>query len=64
MNIQNFIDEWDDLSKERKRRFLSKLFVQLVDNPDKHEDLLMGDILPVLNDLEADDYFGTEGFDG
>lgn len=64
MNIQDFITEWDNLSRERKSRFLSKLFVKISDNPDKHEELLMGDLLPILNDLEADDYFGTEGFDG
>lgn len=64
MNINQFIDEFDNFSLERKRRFLTKLFSQIIDNPNDHEELLLQWLLPVLSDAEADDYFGTEGFDG
>lgn len=63
MDISSFYDEWDDLSKERKRRFLTKLFSVFIDDPNEHEKVIW-DILSDLIDLEADDYFGTEGFDG
>lgn len=64
MDIRSFYNEFYDLSKERKSRFLTKLFSQIIDDPNYHEDLLMMDILPGFIEAEENDYFGTEGFDG
>lgn len=63
MDIKSFHTEWDDLSVERKRRFLTKLFSTLIDNPVEHEPLLL-DLLDWFIEAEDNDYFGTEGFDG
>jgi len=69
MNIQTFIDEYDNLSKERQRSFANRLMNELTKRinqeytSDGYSDTFVIDLLPILNELEANDFFGTEGFD-
>lgn len=69
MNIQTFTEEYGNLSTERQRNFANRLMNELTKRinqeyqNDGYSDTFIIDLLPVLNDLEADDFFGTEGFD-
>lgn len=61
MMLYEFAEEYHNLSRTRKQEGLEVLFTELHDNVDRYQDF----IEEILSDavlLEADDYFGTEGF--
>lgn len=72
MTINDFIDEYDNLTHSRKADFLHNLISSLVfkDTEEKEsgEELIartiLGDLLEACVMEEQEDYFGTEGFDG
>lgn len=70
MNIQQFRSEFRNLTTERKRNFANRLMNELTKQINQDyknngsSDAFEEDILPILEDLESFDYFGTEGFDG
>ena len=61
MTIDEFAYEWFDLSTERKTKGLKKLFDHLLANVEDHSELIQ-EILGCALAVEAEDYFGTEGF--
>lgn len=69
MNIHTFIEEYDDLSLERRRSYANRLLNELTKQInqeykiDGESETFRTDLLPVLNYLEEQDFFGTEGFD-
>ena len=67
MDIENFINNFDDISTGRKTEYLSDIIGMLILN-DSNGDLdaryVLDELLVNLQDLEADDYFGTEGYKG
>lgn len=70
MNIRTFIDEYDSLSFERRRSFANRVMNELTKRinqdyaNDGNSDTFEVFLFPILDELEANDYFGTEGFDG
>lgn len=62
MNIYMFYEEYDNLSKERKKEGLHKLIDLLLEAHDgKGTGPAIDALVDISVDLEADDYFGTEG---
>lgn len=70
MNIDEFCNEYDNLTDVRKRDFVNRLLNELTKKVNQEfsnegtSDLFLEEILPALLEAEADDYFGTEGFKG
>lgn len=70
MNIDEFCNEYDNLTDIRKRDFVNRLLNELTKrvnqeySNDGNSHLFDKEILPILLEAEADDYFGTEGFKG
>lgn len=62
MMIHQFLEEYDNLSEERKKAGLKRLFDELLRDPGMYEDLI-DDILRASTNVEEDDGFGTEGLD-
>lgn len=62
MMIHQFLEEYDNLSEERKKAGLKRLFDELLRDPGMYEDLI-DDILRSATNVEEDDGFGTEGLD-
>lgn len=62
MMLQQFLDEYENLSDDRKKTGLKRLFDELVRDPEQYEGFIF-DILTQAVECEADDYFGTEGLD-
>lgn len=69
MNIQTFTTEYGDLSTERRRGYANRLMNELTKiinqeyKNDGDSETFVEVFLPILVDLEAEDFFGTEGFD-
>ncbi|AXP07736.1 hypothetical protein SmphiM6_45 [Sinorhizobium phage phiM6] len=63
MDIQTFSELWDDLSESRRKEGLQKIFSHMIENIDTFDNVFYMEILPILIDLESDDFFGTEGAD-
>jgi hypothetical protein len=62
MNLSIANIEWNNLSTQRRLEVwdkLSKAILQKIE--EEAHDELPWDILQLASDLEADDYFGTEG---
>lgn len=67
MDIRTFTDNFDDLSPERKMTYLSGIIDYLLDRDSTgclDARYVLDELLVLLQDLEADDYFGTEGYRG
>ena len=70
MNISEFREEFDNLTLERRRAFANRVMNELTKQINQeYKDggtsfFFEEDLLPILEMLEADDYFGTEGFKG
>lgn len=70
MNIDEFYNEHANLLDHKKRDFVNRLLNELTRKINQEfsdegtSSLFFDEILPVLLDAEADDYFGTEGFKG
>lgn len=62
MNLQTFREEYYDITPERRHDGLKKLLAELARDPDRYENFLY-DIMCDAENLEGDDYFGTEGLD-
>lgn len=62
MTLREFLDEYDNLSVERKRSGVKKFLLTMVENSDYFEYTLHDWMVEVLPD-EALDIFGTEGMD-
>ena len=62
MMLHQFLEEYEDLSDERKKTGLKRLFDELLRDPGMYEDLI-DDILRSAVNVEEDDGFGTEGLD-
>lgn len=62
MVIQEFLNEFDGLTEERRKQGLEAFFNELLRDPDQYIDFIL-DILEDAGYLEQDDYFGTEGLD-
>lgn len=62
MMIHDFIDEYENLTTDRKKRGLATLFALIVRDSEDHEDLI-NDILVAAREVESMDGFGTEGAD-
>lgn len=62
MMIHQFLEEYDNLSEERKKAGLKRLFDEIMRDPTQYEDFI-DDVLRSAADAEANDYFGTEGLD-
>lgn len=69
MNIDTFLKEYKDLSNERRRNFANRVMNELTkqvnqDYKDNGNSVFFEEeLLPLLRDLESNDYFGTEGFE-
>ena len=62
MTIDEFYyQEYDNLTKKAKQEKLKKIFDFIIKDPDAHLGII-DDFMSTLTGLEADDYFGTEGF--
>ena len=71
MTINDFIDEYDNLTQSRKADFFHNLISSLVfkEGEEKEEGYsiarnILVDLLEACVMEEEEDYFGTEGFDG
>lgn len=62
MNLRDFLDEYENLSKSRIEQGWRALLERLARDPVQYEDLLLS-LLDESVLLEQDDYFGTEGLD-
>lgn len=58
MTIYDFVQDWTDTSLDRKILALKRVLKYIENNED---DALAEHIFNALAELEADDYFGTEG---
>jgi hypothetical protein len=69
MDIQTFQSELNNLTVERRRNFANRLLNELTKKINQEykndgDSILFEEILlPILAEEEANDYFGTEGFD-
>lgn len=69
MTIDTFLKEYNSLTNERRRNFANRLLnelTKLINQEYKdggNSVFFEEELLPLLNNLEAEDYFGTEGFD-
>ena len=61
MTIFELVEEWGDISLDRKAIALEAVMDYLSNNIEDNEDLIE-QIFELLAEHEADDYFGTEGF--
>lgn len=59
MVLRDILDNWDDISHQKKRQAFQKV-IDFIDYEDD-EDALLKTILIIASDAEEDDYFGTEG---
>lgn len=70
MNIYQFVEEYNNLTPEARRNFANRVMNELtksINQEYKNENtsyVFEEYLLPILEELEADDYFGTEGFKG
>lgn len=62
MKIWDFVDEFDNLSQERKEQGMRALFTELLRDPERYVDFLY-DVADMAKLHSEDDYFGTEGLD-
>lgn len=62
MNIYTFANNYDDLKPEARADYLSRVIRELVFKDDEDARFVIENLLVDLEDLEADDYFGTEGY--
>lgn len=62
MNIQTFNSNYDNLKPEARADYLSRVIRELVFKDDENARFVIENLLVDLEDLEADDYFGTEGY--
>lgn len=62
MMLYKFHKEYENLSDDRKKAGLKRLFDELLRDPGMYEDLI-DDILRSAINVEEDDGFGTEGLD-
>jgi hypothetical protein len=60
MNLEDFKQEYWNLSVERRNAGLRALLNELARDPERYENFLY-DIMVDAENLEGDDYFGTEG---
>lgn len=58
MNLDTLIYEFNELSKNRKEKAFEKVVSYFKNNPDDLEIFFSK-----MAELEADDFFGTEGFE-
>lgn len=70
MNIEEFRRLFENLSLERRRNFANRLLNEITKKinqeykNDGYSTFFEEILLPILEDEEANDYFGTEGFNG
>ena len=62
MTINEFYEEYENLTPERKRLALDRLFNEVLRDMEQYEDFIYS-VLLEASTLEQDDYFGTEGLD-
>lgn len=62
MNLLTFMEEYPNISKERRIEGYQTLFKELLSDIETHDDLLYS-FLEDCELQEAEDYFGTEGLD-
>lgn len=62
MTIQQFLDEYTGLTKDRQRIGKIKFLEMLIEQCSDHEDFIIS-IMHEAVDIEMDDGFGTEGAD-
>jgi hypothetical protein len=62
MNINTALEEWANLGASRKFEILTNLFRDICFNGDPESDEIYN-LLTHYAELEADDYFGTEGLE-
>lgn len=60
MDIQQFREEYDNLSEDRKVDALKTFFTKITNDIDQYDDYIQV-ILELAEELEQDDYWGTEG---
>lgn len=64
MTLNEFLEEYDNLSPKRQYEGIGKALKIIASNADDSEiEEQLLDFLNVIADLEADDVFGTEGMD-
>lgn len=65
MNIYQFLDEEENLSLDRRKRFVFSLVEYIMNNENRFaENNPLIEFLMACESLEQDDMFGTEGFHG
>lgn len=62
MTINDFFDEYEGLTDDRKTEGLYRLFTYLQDHKDTNEGVIYS-LLEVCSEEERNDGFGTEGLD-
>lgn len=62
MNAHEFLDEYDNLTVERRAAGLRRLMERLINDPGQYGEFIY-DTLTLAVALEEDDYWGTEGLD-
>lgn len=60
MNIRTALEEWENLGASRKFEVLTNLMRDVCFNRDPESDEIYN-LLQYYSELEAEDYFGTEG---
>lgn len=64
MTIEEFYKEYSNLKLERKKQGLYKLVdLLIIEDVGIRDTPALDALLDISSDLEADDYFGTEGAD-
>ena len=61
MTLNDFANEYDNFIPEVQQAKLRKFFEYILNDIEANYHLI-GEILDIAMSLEADDYFGTEGF--
>lgn len=60
ITVNQLVLEFDEMSIERRKQAVEKLFNALLSDVEKHHDMLQ-EIIDICADYEDDDAFGTEG---
>lgn len=61
MDIQSLGELWDDLNMDRREEATKKIFDYIISDFENFENLIYMELLPLFDNWESMDYFGTEG---
>lgn len=64
MNVHEFANQFDNFKPSARAYYLADIIQYVAMKDDDHGRFVIDELLALLQDLEADDYFGTEGWRG